>query len=279
MDQLNAMPGRRKDMKKILIAVGVLLLVVAGALIFAWSSLDGIVKTAIETFGSEATQTQVSVASVKIKLQDDSGSISGLNVGNPKGFADANIFQLGAISTKIDTSTVTQNPVVIDEVIISAPQVFYEIDKSGASNLDGLKRNLAASSSPASSASAAEKPAGGNEMKIIIRRLVVEGGQASMRIAALGGKQQSVSLPRIELTDIGKKSGGATALEVAQLLSNAILKNVQGAVMGAGVDQYLGKSVDELKQNLQKGAMEKLGGAVGGSGDQIGGTIKGLLGK
>lgn len=43
-------------MKKLLIAVGVLLLVVAGALIFAWSSLDGIVKTAIETFGSQATE-------------------------------------------------------------------------------------------------------------------------------------------------------------------------------------------------------------------------------
>ncbi|OIO70558.1 MAG: hypothetical protein COW19_06945 [Zetaproteobacteria bacterium CG12_big_fil_rev_8_21_14_0_65_55_1124] len=265
-------------MKKLLIAVGVLLLVVAGALIFAWSSLDGIVKTAIETFGSQATQTQVTVAKVQIKLQDGSGSIGGLNVGNPKGFTDANIFQLGAISTKIDTSSVTKNPVVIDELIISSPQVFYEIDKSGASNLDALKRNLAASSRPASSGSAAEKSAGGDEVKIIIRRLVIEGGQASMRIAALSGKQQSVTLPRIELTDIGKKSGGATALEVAQLLSNTMLKNVQGAVMGVGVQQYLGKSVDELKGNLQKGAMEKLGGA-GGSGDQIGGAIKGLLGK
>jgi hypothetical protein len=266
-------------MKKILIAVGVLLLIVVGALIFAWSSMDGIVKTAIETFGSKATQTQVSVANVKITLQDGSGSISGLNVGNPKGFIDKNIFQLGAISTKIDTSTVTQNPVVIDEVIISAPQVFYEIDKTGASNLDALKRNLAASSPSKPSAATAEESASGDEMKLIIRKLVVEGGQASMRIAALGGKQQSVSLPRIEMTDIGKKSGGATALEVAQQLSNRILKNAQGAVMGAGVQQYLGKSVDELKQNLQKGAMEKLGGGVGGSGDQIGGAIQGVLGQ
>jgi hypothetical protein len=113
----------------------------------------------------------------------------------------------------------------------------------------------------------------------VIRKLVVDKGQASMRIAALGDKQQSVSLPRIELTDIGKKSGGATALEVAQVLSNAMLKNVQGAVMGAGVQQYLGKSADELKKSLNKQAVEQLGGATGGTGDPLGGAMKGLLGN
>jgi len=268
-------------MKKLLIALGVLLLVIVGAVFYVGSNLDSIIKTAIETYGSKATQTQVTVADVKIDLQGGSGSISGLNVGNPKGFADPHIFKLGSISTKIDTASLTRNPIIIDQLVISAPQVFYEIDKSGASNLDALKRNLAASSPSTSSSSSADESAGGEEMKMVIRRLVVEGGQAGMRIAALGDKQQSVGLPRIELTDIGKKSGGATALEVAQLLSNTMLKNVKGAVMGAGVQKYLGKSVDELKQNLQKGAVDKLGGAMGGTGadDQIGGAIKGLLGN
>jgi len=273
----------RDVMKKILIAVSVLLLIVVGAVVYVGSNLDGIIKTAIETYGSEATQTAVRVADVKINLQDGAGSISGLNVGNPKGFADTNIFKLGSISTKIDTASLTKNPIIIDELVISAPQVFYEIDKAGASNVDALKRNLAASSPASSSAKPAEKSSGGEEMKMVIHKLVVESGQANVRIAALGDKQQSVNLPRIQLTDIGKKSNGATAMEVAQVLSDAMLKNVKGAVMGAGVQQYLGKSVDELKQNLQKGAMDKLGGAVGGAaggaGDQIGGAINGLLGK
>jgi len=271
-------------MKKLLIGVAVSLLIVVGAVVYIGSNLDGIIKTAIETYGSKATQTEVSVAGVKIDLQDGAGSISGLNVGNPKGFSDANIFKLGSISTKIDTASLTGNPIIIDELVISAPQVFYEIDQSGASNVDALKRNLSASMPASSSSEApAEKSAGGEEMKMVIRRLVVESGQANMRIAALGDKQQSVNLPRLQLTDIGKKSNGATAMEVAQVLTDAMLKNVKGAVMGAGVQQYLGKSVDELKQNLQKGAMQKLGGAVGGAaggaGDQIGGAMKGLLGK
>jgi len=258
-------------MKKLLIAVVALLLVVAGGLFFVWSSLDGIVKTAIETYGSEATKTEITVADVKLKLEEGSAMIGGLNVANPKGFTDKHIFRLGAISTKIDTATVTKNPVVIDELIISSPEVFYEIDHAGASNVDALKRNLGASSS----AAASDKQASGEEVKVIIRRLVVEGGKASLRIAALGGQEKSVTLPRILLTDIGKKSGGATGMEVAQILSSAMLKNVQGAVAGAGMQQYLGKSADMLKQ----GGMDTLGGAAGSSAGQLGGAVKGLLGN
>ncbi len=267
---------RETDMKKVLIGVVVVLLIIVGVVVFVGSKLDGIVKTAIETYGSQATQTQVKVASVKIKLRDGAGSINGLTVGNPKGFTDPDIFKLGAISTKIDTSTVTKNPVIIDDITINSPHVFYEIDKKGTSNVDVLKRNLASSSS--SSASTSESSSSGKKIKVIIRRLVVDGGQANIRIAALGNKQQTVSLPRIVMTDVGKKSGGATALEVAKALSNKLLANVQAAVMGAGVQQYLGKPADMLKQGAGKlgGA---IGGAAGSAGGKLGGAINNLLGK
>ena len=260
-------------MKKVLIgAVGIALIVVGG-LAFVWSNLDSIVKDGIQTYGSEATKTAVRVAEVKIKLESGSGSIKGLTVGNPAGFANPNVFELGMISTKIDTSTVTNNPVVIDEIIISAPAVVYEINKSGVSNVDVLKKNLAQSASGSSGSSASK---GGDELKLIIRKLVVEGGQATVRIAALGDKDQTVKLPRIQLTDVGKKSGGATAAEVAQILSARMLKNVQSSVARIGVNQYLGKSADALK----KGAMEKAKGNIGGAaGGAAGGALKGLLGN
>jgi hypothetical protein len=263
--------------QKLLIGSVVVLLIVVGGLFFVWSSLDGIVKTAIETYGSQATRTEISVDAVKLKPEEGAGSISGLNVGNPAGFTDSHIFKFGVISTVIDTSTVTKNPVVIDELIVSTPEVFYEINNSGISNVEALKKNLGSSSSE-SATSSNTKPASDGELKMIIRRFVVEGGKANMRIAALGDKQQSVTLPRIQLTDIGKKSGGATALELAQVLSEAMLKNVQGAVMGAGVQQYLGKPADEFKQNLQSGA-HRLKDAAGSSGGQFGGAMNGLLGN
>ena len=248
-------------MKKFLIGGGILLAVIVAALFYVWTNLDSIVKAAIQTYGSQATQTAVRVNSVKLVLKDGMATIKGLTVANPKGFTDPNIFSLGMISTKIDTSSLNKSPIVIDEIHIEDPAVVYEINKSGVSNVDVLKKNLGVGSSKSSSSSSS-----GKQLKMIIRKVVIDGSSAKVRIAALN-KEQSVSLPRIVMTDVGKKSGGATAAEVAQQLSSRMLGNVQSAVMKIGVGKYLGKSADAVKAQMQK----NLGGA--------GGALKGLLGK
>jgi len=242
-------------MKKAVIAVGGLIVVVLGTLFLVWSNLDDLVKGAIQSFGSEATKTQVRVSDVKLSLETGEARISGLNVSNPDGFSDPNIFELGMISTKIDTTTLNQNPIVIDEIIISAPSVIYEINKSGNSNVDVLRNNMAQAVGSADNGSG-----GGDELKMIIRKLVIEGSKAKVRIAALGDAQQTVALPKIQLTDVGKKSGGATAAEVAQILSSKLLGNVKSSVAKLGVGKYLGKSANMFT----KGAMDKAGKIGGG---------------
>jgi len=113
---------------------------------------------------------------------------------------------------------------------------------------------------------------------MIIRKLVVEGSKAKVRIAALGHAEQTVNLPRIQLTDIGKKSGGATAAEVAQLLSGKLLGNVKGSVAKLGVGKYLGKSADMFKSGAA-GTVGGIGSAVGGAAGAASGAVKGLFGK
>jgi len=251
-------------MKKVLIGIAALGIVIIGAFAFIWSNLDSIVKTVIETKGSEATQTTVSVDAVHLDLKNGKAEVTGLSIGNPDGFTDPNIFHLGDIKTKIDLATLQQNPLVIDEIHVSAPDVVYEINKTGLANADKLKQNLGVGSGGDASSS------GGEETKMIIRKLVIEGGKAKVRIAALG-REQSITLPRIVMTDIGKKSGGATAAEVAQQVTGKLLGNLKGGVAGLGVNRYIGKSADQLKQQV--------GGAGGGAADKATGALKGLLGK
>ncbi|MFC1536741.1 hypothetical protein ACFL48_02870 [Pseudomonadota bacterium] len=265
-------------MKKALIGVGAVAALLIIGVVFVFSNLDSIVKNAIETFGSEATKTTVSVADVKLELTDGRATISGLKVGNPDGFSDPNIFELGMISTSIDTSTIDQNPIIIDEIIIKAPAVVYEINKSGVSNSSVLQKNLGAGSGGSDKAASSD---GGEELKLIIRKLVVEGTTAKVRIAALGDMEQTVKLPRIVMTDIGKKDGGASAAEVAQKLSSKLLGNVTGAVSKLGVGKYLGKSADLFKgaAGTLGEAGGSLGGAAGDVGGKVGGTVKGLFGN
>jgi len=255
-------------MKKVVIGAVALFVILAGVIFFVWSSFDEIVKTAIETYGSEAIGTPVRVAEVKIRLESGEGSISGLRVGNPAGFRAANIFELGMIRTKINTDTVMQNPIVIDEIVIRSPTVFYEINKAGVSNVDVLKKNISRAGGGAA------KQGDGEELKMVIRKLVVEDGKVMVRIAALGKEEQTVTLPPIRLTDVGRKSGGVTAMEVAQILSGKLVKNVQGSVAVLGVKRFLGKPVEMVGE--VGGA---LGGAAGEVGGAVGGALKGILGK
>jgi hypothetical protein len=260
-------------MKKVLIGVGVLLLLVVGGLVYVYTNLDAIVKSAIETYGSEATKTAVRVDEVKLTLQEGKAKIAGLTVANPPGYTDPNIFSLGSISTKVDISSLNKNPIIIDESTISAPAVVYEINKDGVANADVLKKNLGAGGGGGEKAAPAEEK--GEGLKMIIRKLVVEGTSAKVRIAALK-QDQTVKLQRIVMTDIGKKSGGASAAEVANQISSKMLGNLKNAVTKIGVQKYLGKSADTFKQQMQQQMQDKVGGATGGDAGKM---LKGILGN
>jgi len=101
----------------------------------------------------------------------------------------------------------------------------------------------------------------------------------------LGDAEQTVNLPRIELTDVGKQSGGATAAEVAQLLTSRLLGNVKGSVAALGVNKFLGKSADAFSKGAKgaMGAVGNAGGAIGsgasGAAGSAGDAVKGLFGK
>ncbi len=254
--------------KKILIGLAVLIVIIGAGAYFLLSNLGGIIKTALEEQGSRATQTQVKVDSVKLSLTSGEGGISGISIANPKGYATPTAFMLGTVSLKVDTGTVTKNPVVIKEIIIDRPQVTYEMGSSGGSNLQTIQSNVNAYAGK-SGAAAAQKPAADSkepERKLIIENLYVRNGQVSASHAALQGQKVDVALPTIHLTNIGKAKGGATPAEVANEVIGAIS---QQAARVAATD--LNKTLDSLK-----GSIGTPGASGGGkAGDQL----RGILGR
>jgi hypothetical protein len=255
-----------KTANKIGAGIAAVVVIVVVAAVYVWSSLDSLVAGAIEKYGSQVTQTRVEVDGVEIALTSGAGSISGINVGNPAGFNREHIFTLSNLSVAIDTKTVTEPVVVINEVRIQAPQVFYEINDQGKSNIDALKQNM-----QQATAASGDTADSGGETKVIISKLIIDQGKIDARIAALGDKGLSAKLPRIELTDIGKKSGGASAAEVAKQVSDALISRVGPAVSGLGVDKYLGKTAEQAKAVLEGGVQDTIKEKAGG--------LKGLLGN
>ncbi|MBX9634742.1 MAG: hypothetical protein K2X44_07145 [Magnetospirillum sp.] len=229
--------------------------------VFVFSSLDGLVKKAIETVGSQVAGVPLKVSEVKIALTEGKASIKGLSVGNPKGFTSATAFKLGEIAVSIDTGSVTGNPVVIKEIVVASPEVTYELGGQG-SNLDALQRNLAGSGgdkadkAPASSDDKSAK-------KLVIDRLALTGGTVNLATPIPGGNA-SGKLGDIVLTGIGRNSGGASAEQVAAKVLDALVKASLKAAQGMGI----GGAID--------GVAKKASDAVPGGATT---TLKGVFGK
>jgi hypothetical protein len=258
--------------KKIIIGLAVLLVLVGAGLFYLWSNMDGLIKTAIEKYGSQATQTQVKVDGVKISPTNGEGAISGVSVANPKGYSAANAFMLSTVSVKVDTATITKSPVVIREIVIDRPQVAYEMGPGG-SNLQTIQANATKAGGGgggSGSGSAAQKPAATgekkSEVKLIIDNLYVRNGQVTGSHAALQGQKVNAALPTIHLSNIGKAKGGATPEEVA---SEVIAAISQQAARAAATD--LNKTIDSLK-----GSVGTTGGAGGGN---VGDPLRAILGR
>ena len=227
----------------ILIGGGLIVLIVIVVIYFVLSSLDSLIIAAVEKYGSEITQTEVRLKKAKVSVTSGEGALRGLSMGNPKGFKTESAFRLGEISLKLDVGTVTKDPVVIKEIVISAPQITYELGSNG-SNIDAIKRNINAYMGKGKDKPKEKStPKDGDKKegrKLVIEHLYVRNGKIDISTTLMQGKTLSAPLPDIHLTDIGKKKGGATAGEVAEKVFDAISKGVGSAVAKVGPSKMLG---------------------------------------
>lgn len=256
-------------MKKVFIGLAVIAIVLGALLWWLGANLDGIVKKVIEDVGTDVTQTSVDVSGVGIKLLDGKAGISGLSVANPPGFSGSNIFTLENVSVEIDIKSINSNPIIINEILVRQPQVFYEMNKDQTSNLDVLKKNVAsysASSSSSSSPSGADKEAEtgekGEELKLIIKKLNFDGGHLSAVSALAPDKKIEADLPAFQMNNLGQSTGGATSDQIAKQIIDRLVKQAVDVAAKAGVDQ--------LTDELQKKGKEALD-------EKVGDTLKGLF--
>ena len=253
-------------MKKLALgAFLVLLLSIGFGVYYLLSNLDSIVKAAIESYGSEATQTSVRVEKVQLELADGSGAISGLTVGNPQGFAAAQAFSLGEIATQIDLKSLSEDVTVIEHIIVRAPEVFFELNEAGNNNLEKLNKNLSSGTSAKSGSSPSKSS--GSEPKLIIRKLLFEGGSIHAKVVPLN-KDYDLKLPKIEMTNLGGENG-ATPAEIADQVLKELTAKALAEVKRKGLDQYKEKLEGEVNQRLDI-EKEKLG-------EKLGGQLKGVL--
>lgn len=241
-------------MKKVIL--GLLLIIViaiGGSVYYLLTNLDSLVEAAIEKYGSEATQTSVLVDRVKINLSDGAVGITGLTVGNPTGYGFANAFSLGEIRAAIDLQSLQEEPYIINEITVLAPQVFVEINEDNKTNLNELKNTLIVGSADKAQDIESQTPAEGSaaEPRLIINRLTFADGTIQAKVAKLKNKEYELKLPSLDMINLGG-SKGATATELASEILKRLTDRASDIVKKDIIDAELNKLKEKSRQKIDE---------------------------
>lgn len=248
-------------MKAIGWILGIVVLALVGVAIFLVLNSGGLVKDAIEKYGSQYLDSDVSVSRVNLSLAEGSAEILGLNIGNPQGFDAGSAFRLGQIKVVLDPSQISADLIVLKEVTIDGAQVAAQV-RGKDTNLQGLMDNLNENLGTEESAPEEEAAPG---PKLIIDRFQFSNAQTVVDSDLAG--QFEVSIPDVNLKDVGRSTNGATAGEVMEQILQPIIKAVTREMISQGLDIEGAKG--SLQENVEKKVSEKLGTGLKGLTDKF----------
>lgn len=242
-------------MKKFLLfLIVVALLVVGGALYFLVRNLDGIVQEVIEEAGTEMLGEPVTVRSVSISLTNGSGEIGGLRIGNPEGFTDPDAFSMDRILLDIDLSSVAGSPKRLNEFVLEAPKVFLEITEEDRVNLEELALHLEAKikemPEPEEEEPVTEEEAAAATL-LAVNHLRIAGVQLTVRHPELEGGMRELTLPDIDLKNVGG-TGGITGAELSLEVVKAITREGMKQALRQEVEKEAGKLIEKGLNSLLK---------------------------
>lgn len=261
--------------KKLFLGLVLFAVIALVAIYFIGSSLlNKGIKSGVETFGPHVTQTSVTLESANISVLSGSGTLKGLNIGNPEGFENESIFALGQIDLKVDTGFLNSNQIIIDHIIIKKPVIRYEKTLNN-SNVKELMKNIAEFTGSKDISEPKPETDDAPALRVVIKKLVIEEGKIFVGVMGVG---RTVSLPRIEMNDIGEDGSQMNMEDALDTILATVLKNIGDAISNAG--ELGGTVVDTLKaQGLEKADQLVLeaGDAAGDAINKVTDDLQGLF--
>lgn len=209
-------------MKKFLLVSVTILVVLFIAVTF---TLDRIVQSGIESFGSQITGTKVSVQSVSISPISGEGTIGGFTVANPEGFEGKTMINISQLSIRLDVTSLFSDEILIHEIIVNEPGFYVEQTISGNNVLQILDNIDSAAESESS------------ETSMIIERFSMK--DAGIYVGAAFGEEveASYTIESLELRDIGRGNQASDIIQTIANLADRIADEVLSEAVKNGFDR------------------------------------------
>ena len=204
-------------------------------------------------------------------------SVSGVKLSNPKGFGETAAFSLDSFNMELSVGSLFSDTILVRDVVIDDAFVSY-YSHDGKNNFDVILANVEkATSAKGENAGNAEpdkakEEAASSKKKVIIEHLRVAGTKVKLMKSDM---MPPLVLPSLELTDIGKKSGGATLEEAWTQIANSVMKSMSSLGDGLGaLGGLLGDGAKDISGLIDMGAKGFVGDTAKGTIDAVGDTTK-----
>src|SRR5690625_7962812 len=129
-------------MKRSLVIGGTILLTLIVIILSVTLSMDRIVRSTIETMGSDMLRVPLEIDDVSISILSGEGSITGITIPNPEQFDEGNALIIGSVDISMDPWSMFSDTTHVEELVIDQLVVTYDLQQSG-SNLGHDRKSAA----------------------------------------------------------------------------------------------------------------------------------------
>lgn len=265
-------------MKAVKVLLGLLVLIVAVVaivVVLVFKNLDGIIKTVVETVGSDVTQVTVSLDQVNSELTAGRIELHGFTIANPKGFNGPYLFDMDEVALQIEPKSLTGGVVVVNEVLVDGAKIVAEL-KGQSTNIQALQDNISKSVGSGTDSSEKSKPAEqaatpseAADVRLMVEKVSLINNNLQLKTDQWG--ERTVKMPAINMNNLGDRKTGLTpeefSAEIVSRLTDAAEKAVENELKELAKD----KAKEELNKQIDKNLSDK-------DKEQLN-QLKGLFGK
>ena len=238
-------------MRKLFLSVVIILVVlIVVAVIVVGFFLGTIVKTGMETVGPKITQVSIKVDAVNLSLLTGSARVKGLVVGNPEGYKTPQAISVGSAAVGVNLFSVLSDKIVVRSVRVEAAEITFE-GGLGGNNLSKIMDNVNAIAKTG--------------RKIEVDDFLITGAMVHVNLTGMSGKEMTLPLPDIHLTNLGQGNAGITATDLTRRVLGAITAATVKVVASATTD--IGKGAGNWGRDAGKAVgqdMNKITKGIGG---------------
>jgi hypothetical protein len=159
--------------------------------------------------------------------------------------------RVGSVRIAIDPASLNKDKVVLQSIVITAPEVNLE-GGLRSNNLTQIQSNILGFLGTDSG-----KAGGGNETRLQVDELVITGARVTATTPVTLEQPVAVPLPDIRLSQLGQGPEGITPADLAARIMDALVSQSIGSV---------GSSISKLGGDVAKGLLDnalQLGGEAG----------------